>query len=360
MAKKEETKLAIPDFEEVVKGFESYQQNTEQEFAHLPEGRMAYNDEGELVLVVKNSDYEDVTYWFPETNQWPLKQLLKRLGVPYSFFAKCSRDLQDRICAEFLRKVADKDGDEEHAGDVILKYRETDGRRTLRAVVPYTHVTLRNTDVLDSINTLRTDKWEMIAAEGIRQDEERTFLRFVTGVKVAIDGIELEHGFDVTFSELEGCKLTLQPILHNRETGVTTVATKTMSAWFTRDYDGVGADEFQVALENLLETQDTKSHMVADVVKDGVEESWADSEARRKDVLLELDGLKDFKGVTKAALKTLAAELENLPTRWQLAMYLAQMAANMPGFDKRQRHEAAAGYLLGLDLTYLWDDGNTE
>lgn len=266
------------------------------------------------------------------------KQLCRLLGVPHSFFASNRPAMRESIVKSMQ---AGLDADEKK-GRSVARVREGASVAMLRALFAERAVAPYAADVVSSIRKALDGNGYIEFAFGDGKDDLILHVRFVTDDRVPFKDAEYRMAFDLIFSELGACPMSIDALVHDPVHKTSFAALYGGDPFFTSKYVGLQAQQVSEMIPTLLERLRGEDDEIGAALRSANEGVYS----VRQDCL----NICRSKGLNAAMRKALFYEVEqagDIDTKLDLARHVALVAKDFDSL-KRLALERAAGRYVNL------------
>jgi hypothetical protein len=265
------------------------------------------------------------------------KQLCRVLGIPHGFFMNNRPSLRESMVRTWQSGLETDD----KRSKCVARIREGGNIVMLRALLPERAVPPRVQDIIGTVNTCFGKSVRVAFSHGDDRDDLMLHARFLLGDKIVTkDGKNLCIGFDIVFSELGACPMTVDAILCDEEHSVTYVASYGGEPFFSSKYEGLQPKEVAEMFPGLL----TRIRAEVPEMSDAIQSANDGVYSVKQDCVFITRG----KGITAAMRKSVFHEVTqatDIVTRLDLARHVSLVAKDFDSLKGLALERAAGRYI---------------
>lgn len=266
------------------------------------------------------------------------KQFCKLLGMPHSFFASNRPAMRESI-VKSMQAGLDAD---DSKGRAVARIREGASVAMIRALFAEKAVPPRAVDVVKAILEALGGNGIVEFAFGDGRDDLILHVRFVTNDRVPFQDADFRMAFDLVFSELGACPMSVDALVHDPVHRTSLAALYGGDPFFTSKYVGLQAQQISEMIPALLERLRGEADEIGAALRAATEGIYS----VRQDCLHICRG----RGLTAAMRKAIfheAEQADDIVTKLDLARHIALVAKDFDSL-KRLALERAAGRYVNL------------
>jgi len=268
------------------------------------------------------------------------KQFCKSIGVPFKFFQDNRPPVREEMANRWLKSLAPG----EKKALFLAKVRKGSNLKAIRALLPETHTSLTNSDIISTILSCDEYILDLDMSIGDSRDDLVLQTRILVGHKFYIGEEAFRMGFAVTCSELGASDLLLEAYLHHVESKTSFMGTYGGESFFKSKYTGIQPKEIKDMIPEFInrvvdEAEGYKDRIVHGPDFPGLEESCS-IVANTKKIP------KQFKRAIYLEAESYA---DDMGTSLDFARHMSLIAKDYDP-EKRRQVERAAGLFLGLSF----------
>jgi len=277
------------------------------------------------------------------------KQFCRLLGVPHSFFSSNRPAMRESIVRS-LQAGLDAD---DKKGRAVARIREGASVAMIRAIFAERAVPPRSSDVVSAVLKALGGNGGVEFAFGDGKDDLILHARFVTDDRVPFKGAEYRMAFDLVFSELGACPMSVDALVHDPVHKVSFAALYGGDPFFTSKYVGLQAQQVSEMVPALLERLRGEAGEIGTALRAATEGIYS----VRQDCL-HICRSKGLTAPMRTAVFHEAEQAGDIVTRLDLARHVALVAKDFDSL-KRLALERAAGRYVNLVFSRAVPDEDT-
>ena len=266
------------------------------------------------------------------------KQFCKLLGMPHTFFSSNRPAMRESLVKSMQAGLEADD----KKGRCVARIREGASVAMIRALLPENTVPPKASDVLAAVAESLGPQGHLEFVFGDGQDDLKLHARFVTEDRVFADDLDFRMAFDLVFSELGACPMSVDAMVFDPLHKTFFAALYGGDPFFTSKYVGLQAQHVSEMIPSLLMRLRKESREMGAALEAGT----ADVYSVRQDCM----SISRSKGLTAPMRKAVfheAEQTEDIRSKLDLARHVALVAKDFDSL-KRLALERAAGKYLNL------------
>jgi len=266
------------------------------------------------------------------------KQFCRMLGVPHGFFMSNRPSMRESLVRTWQSGLETDD----KRAKCVARVRQGGSVTMLRALLPERAVPPRAFDIVATIRESFGSAVNVLFSHGDDRDDLVLHARFVFGDRVPVDGIDLHMGFDLVFSELGACPMTVDAIVHDPLHVTTYVASYGGEPFFGSKYEGLQPKELSDMFPGLLERIRAEAPDMAGAVRSASEGIYS--------IKQDCVSIVRSRGLTAAMRKAVfheATQATDIVTKMDLARHVSLVSKDFDSL-KGLALERAAGHYINL------------
>lgn len=279
------------------------------------------------------------------------KQFCRMLGIPHAFLVSNRPSMRESLVRTWQSGLETED----KKAKCVARIREGGSVAMIRALLPERAVPPKACDIVKAAWDTFGGAVRLVFAHGDDRDDLVLHARFVFQDKLTVDGIDLQMGFDLVFSELGAQSMTVDAIVHDPANMVSYVASYGGEPFFSSKYEGLQAKEVAEMFPSLLTRIRAEASEMATAVKTAISDGIYSA---RQDCV-HITRAKGFTSAMRKAVFHEVTQATDIVSKMDLARHVASVAKDFDSL-KALVVERAAGRYINLCFARALPDGDKE